>query len=127
MEVSFATTKDVVDMMVQYRLRGVRPLVSVTVTSNPKNPAQYVIGIDQPSWFFSKSYYANENVMEAYKAYVTKMAELMGAPAKNAQYKQEIDDMLALERRLADVRGTSLPSHPNFLLNIFIQGSFDRS
>ena len=108
---AFTSTKDVVDMMVQYRQRGVRPLVSVTVTSNPKNPAQYVLGIDQPGWFFSKSYYTNNNVMDAYKAYMTKMAELMGAPAKNAQYKQEIDDMLTLERKLADVRRRETFTH----------------
>lgn len=74
------------------------------VTSNPKNPAEYVIAVDQASWFFSKQYYNDANVVSAYKQYITRVAEYMGADKANSAYQTEVNEMYQLETEFVKVR-----------------------
>ena len=95
--------KSAIQKLIDYRKRSVRPFVNVYVTSNPANPAQYVIAVDQPSWFFSKKYYNDTLVVSAYKQYITQVAEFMGADKANSAYKTEIDEMYQLETEFVKV------------------------
>ena len=99
----FADAQDPVDKLVSLRLRGVQPLVTLSVASNPKIPNRYSISVEQPGWLFSQSYYNDSRFMEAYKTYLTRIVELMGAPVSNPDYKTEIELMISLEKSLAQV------------------------
>lgn len=98
---SWSPSKTVTERLVQLRMLNHRPLLSISVTSNPKNPAKYTLAIDQPTWFFSKKYYEDTKVMDAYKTYVTKTIEYLGP--SNANYKREIDNLIDLEIELSKV------------------------
>ena len=52
----YTPSKTAIEKITDFLKKGLRPLFSIVVTSNPKMPAQYVIAIEQPSWIFSKSY-----------------------------------------------------------------------
>ena len=92
-----------VEKITDFLKKGLKPLFSIVVTSNPKKPAQYMLAIEQPSWFFSKSYYENQDIMKAYKTYMKTVAQSMGADV-NANLQKELDDMFTLETEIVKVK-----------------------
>lgn len=93
--------KDPTAKLIDYFKRNVRPILSIGVTSNPKVPDEYVLGVSQPGWYFSKQYYNDGNFTKAYEQYIYKVAEFMGAPPSG--YQAEAKQMMDLETKFGKV------------------------
>ena len=92
--------------LLKYFKMNTRPIVSISVTSNPKVPDEYVIGVGQPGWYFSRQYYNDDNFNRAYKQYIQKVAEFMGAASSNPNYQAEANKMFDLETQFGKVSGS---------------------
>lgn len=59
--------------------------------------------ISPPGWFMPKAYYENNNIMMAYKDMAMGILTLMNSSYSEESLSDEIDKMIELERKMAQV------------------------
>lgn len=107
MDATWDETKfDMIWLMGQLRLFNNDILISEWIGPDIKNSDEYIIQIDQTTLGLpSRDYFldaGNAKYLEAYKAYMTTVVQLLGAPFDSIT--KDIDDIIFFEKFLAKVR-----------------------
>lgn len=84
------------------RYLGVRPLLDVIVSSDPKQPEKAVLRLKQPGWIVNKEIYDDEKIVRAYKTYMKLFFTYLGSESEDLD--GEVDRIFELERKIAQVR-----------------------
>ena len=93
--------RDYVTDLAKYMKIAHFPLLTVSVSVDPKNSSLYKLTVSQPGWFFTKSYYNDSTIMKAYRDLIVSIAENFDAKNLNSNYTNEVDAIIDLEKQLS--------------------------
>lgn len=115
---NFNSTLSTLELLTKYRLFGTSTLFSVYVSSNPTNPKNSNIRVEQAGWFFNKKYYTQEKIVTAYKSLIKEVVRSLNPLISNLD--KEVENMFELEKELGlrrlDVAERRSQPYKTFLL-----------
>ncbi len=98
-ETTNKTNLPILDKLILLKRIESSQFIDIFVSSNPKDPKHNILRVAQPSWFFSREYIFNEEIMQTYSNLALNTIKYLNP--LNPTLREEIKAFLEIETQFA--------------------------